>query len=211
MNTLRGLYRGLEALYGAESGIDPVDFLVPYEAAEGGGQELLLLREDDDGALEIGLCLDDATLARLEARSPPQVLADAALPDALPVIEGLSHLLYVVEAARRERPVSGLELETQAEVDKLALCLLARWTDPARAFARLVDRLLCQFSLLPGLSRELCERYETANRLALAFARTLERHVRRGEWSRLRATLREFWRADLLDKQRIVAARAVTA
>lgn len=207
MNALRGLYRGLEALYGAESGIDPVDFLVPYEAAPGAGQELLLLREDEDG-LEIGLCLDDATLARLEARPPQQTLADAALPDALPVIEGLSHLLYVVEAARRERPVSGLELETQAEVDKLALLLLARRLDPARAFARLVDRLFSQFSLLPGLSRELRERYETANRLALAFVRTLERHVRGGEWSRLRSTLREFWRADLGDKQRMAAARA---
>lgn len=210
MNTLRGLYRGLEALYGADSGIDPVDFLVPYEAGAGAGQELLLLREDEDG-LEIGLCLDDATLARLEARPPHQTLADAALPDALPVIEGLSHLLYVVEAARRERPVSGLELETQAEVDKLALLLLARRPDPARAFARLLDRLFTQFSLLPGLSRELRERYETANRLALAFARTLERHVRRGEWSRLRSTLREFWRADLGDKQRIAAARAAAA
>lgn len=205
MNTLRGLYRGLEALYGAESGIDPVDFLVRFDAAPGQGQELLLLREDDDGGLEIGLYLDDATLARLEARPPPQVLADAALPDALPVIEGLSHLLYMVEAVRRARPVSGLELETQAEVDKLALCLLARWSSPAAAFTGLVDRLFGQFTLLPGMSRELRERYETANRIALAFVRTLERYIRRGQWTRLRRALRDFWAGGMDDKLRLAA------
>lgn len=204
MNTLRGLFRGLEALYGVDSGVDPVDFLVPYEAAPGAGQELLLLREDDDG-LEIGLCLDDATLARLEARPPPQVLADAALPDALPVIEGLSHLLYLLEAARRARPVSGLELETQAEVDKLALCLLARWPSPAATFSGLVDRLFGQFTLLPGMSRELRERYETANRIALAFVRTLERHIQRGQWTRLRRALRDFWSAGMDDKLHLAA------
>ncbi len=204
MNTLRGLFRGLEALYGVDSGVDPVDFLVPYEAAPGAGQELLLLREDDEG-LEIGLCLDEATLARLEARPPLQVLADAALPDALPVIEGLSHLLYVLEAARRARPVSGLELETQAEVDKLALCLLARWRSPASAFSGLVDRLFGQFTLLPGMSRELRERYETANRIALAFVRTLERHIQRGRWTRLRRALRDFWSAGMDDKLHLAA------
>lgn len=203
MNTLRGLYRGLEALYG-DSGVDPVDFLVPFVAAPGGGQELLLLREDEDGAVEIGLCLDDATLTRLEACPPPQVLADAALHDALPVIEGLSHLLYVVEAARRARPVSGLELETQAEVDKLALCVLARWPSPTD-FAGLVDRLFGQFTLLPGVTGALRERYETANRIALAFVRTLERFVRRGEWTRLRRALRDFWAGGMDTKLRLAA------
>jgi hypothetical protein len=133
------------------------------------------------------------------------VLADAALPDALPVIEGLSHLLYVLEAARRARPVSGLELETQAEVDKLALCLLARWRTPASAFSGLVDRLFGQFTLLPGMSRELHERYETANRIALAFVRTLERHIQRGQWTRLRRALRDFWSAGMDDKLHLAA------
>lgn len=200
---LRALYHGLEALYGADSGIDPVDFLHPLP--RGPRQELVLFRENDDGSLEIGLCLDDATLARLEARPAPQVLADAALPDALPVIEGLSHLLYLVEAVRRARPISGLELETQAEVDKLALCLLHHHTSDLAAFDRLVDRLYGQFSLLPDLGDELRARYETANRVALRFARTLERHLRHGHWTRLRRSLRDFWSASMDDKLRLAA------
>ena len=45
------------------------------------------------------------------------------------------------EAARCDRPVSGLELETQAEVDKLAILLLHRWPHAHEAYDRLVDRL----------------------------------------------------------------------
>ena len=200
---LRALYRGLEALYDADSGVDPVDFL--HRLPPGQHRELVLFREQEDGALEIALCLDDATLARVEASPPAQVLADEALHDALPVIEGLSHLLYLIEAARRTRPVSGLELETQAEVDKLALCLLGRWPPPEHDFARLVDRIFCQWRLLPGLGPELDERYSTANRVALGFARRLERPVRAGQLGPLRRALRRFWSADMAGKRALAS------
>jgi hypothetical protein len=134
------------------------------------------------------------------------VLGDAALADTLPVLEGLSHLCYLVEAARRERPVSGLELETQAEVDKLALCLLGRWPVPADDFGRLVDRIFCQWRLLPGLCAPLRERYQTANRVALNFVRRLERPVRAGQLGGLRRVLRRFWGADMAGKLELAGA-----
>ncbi|MCA9635697.1 MAG: hypothetical protein KC420_06660 [Myxococcales bacterium] len=137
--------------------------------------------------------LDRELLARVEARAPDEVLADGALADALPVIEGLSHLLYLAEAARRERRISGLELETQAEVDKLALCLFDRRGHAPARYDALVDRLFYRFTLADDLTPELRDRYETANRLALAFARRLDRDVREGRWSRLRRTLQVFW------------------
>ena len=139
MRSLRGLYRGLEALYG-DSGVDPVAFLVLFTGA-GERRELVLVRETADGHVEIALALAEPALAALERRDHASVLGDAALAETLPVVEGLSHLLYLVEAVRRERPVSNLELETQAEVDKLALCLLGRWPAQPEAYARLVDRL----------------------------------------------------------------------
>ena len=203
MRTLRGLYRGLEALYGADSGVDPVDFLVPFTAS-GAADELVLVREGASGEVEIALALAERALDRLEANHAA-VLADAALADTLPVVEGLSHLLYLVEAVRRERPVSGLELETQAEVDKLALCLLGRWPPPEHDFARLVDRIFCQWRLLPGLGPELDERYSTANRVALGFARRLERPVRAGQLGPLRRALRRFWSADMAGKRALAS------
>jgi hypothetical protein len=204
MNTLRRLYRGLEAVNGADSGVDPVDYLVAVDRGPGATrQELVLVREADDGAVEIALALEHSALDRLETSAG--ALDDTALADTLPIVEGLSHLLYLVEAVRRERPVSGLELETQAEVDKLALCLLHRWPTAAADYPALVDRLFCQWSLVPGLGG-LRERYTLANRFALMFARMLAPLVRDARLGRLRGALRQFWAADMAEKLRLAGA-----
>ncbi len=199
MRALRGLFSALDALYGADSGVDPVDFLVPFTSGAG-RSELVVVREAPDGAVEISLALAEKLLGALDAGEPTGILGDAALADTLPVVEGLSHLLYLIEAVRRARPVSGLELETQAEVDKLALCLLARWPAAASQFPRLVDRIFCQWHPLPGLGANLYERYHTANRVALGFVRRLEAPVRAGKLGRLRSALQQFWAADMPGK-----------
>lgn len=209
-----GLFRGLEALYQLDSGLEPGDVLhAPANdedrLLEDGAQELLLLRENESGELEVALVLDHATLMRVEKRVRAQgrkaALTDDALCDTLPVLEGLSHLCYVAEAARRERPVSGLELETQAEVDKLALTLLSRWPDARDDFDRLVDRLYYRFALRPDLDRTLEERYHAANRVALSFSRRLRPHVMARHLSDLRRALREFWHADMGTKRALAA------
>jgi hypothetical protein len=198
-SNLRALFHGLEALYGTETGLDPHSLLLPYEAEGDEAREILFLREDDEG-LEVGLALDQDTLEHLESTPPEDVLEDERLGRTLPVLEGLSHLCYVAEAARCERPVSGLELETQAEVDKLALCLLHRWPRAREDFERLVDRLYYRFDLMPAHDA-LRERYQTANRVALGFSRRLRPHVDAGHLGRLRSTLRRFWGAGMPDKR----------
>lgn len=197
---LRRLYRGLEALYQTDTGVDP-ELLVVRRASGEGAREQLLLREAEDGDLEVALVLDEQVLRRFEARGAERALCDEHLGDALPVVEGLSHLVYLAEAARQGRPVSGLELETQAEVDKLGVCLLQRWPDEAGAgFDRLVDRLYYRFELHP-MSDDLAERYVAANRLALAFSRRLRPHVTEGRLPALRRALRQFWGASMAGKR----------
>lgn len=196
---LRQLYRGLEALYQTDTGVDPESLVVRRPASEHGAREQLLVRETDEGELEVALLLDEQLVQRFEARAE-QAFADEHLGDALPVMEGMSHLVYLAEAARRGRPVSGLELETQAEVDKLGLCLLQRWPDADRSFDRLVDRLYYRFELHP-MSDELAQRYHAANRVALGFSRRLRPHVAEGRLSALRRALREFWGASMQDKR----------
>jgi hypothetical protein len=197
---LRRLYRGLEALYQTETGVDP-EQLVVRRASGDGAREQLLLREAEDGDLEVALCLDEQVLRRFEARGAERALCDEHLGDALPVVEGLSHLVYLAEAARCGRPVSGLELETQAEVDKLGLCLLQRWPDEAGgSFDRLVDRLYYRFELHP-MSEDLAERYVVANRLALGFSRRLRPHVAQRRLPALRRALRQFWGASMEGKR----------
>jgi len=211
-SNLSRLFRGLEALYELDSGLDPESLLVPIESSAEGIRELLLFRETDDGALEVALAIDEHTLHRFETKGVDEALGDDGLGHALPVLEGLSHLVYLVEAARRDRPVSGLELETQAEVDKLAICLLHRWPaqrrsakdDARERFEQLVDRLYYRFELIPA-EAELRERYDTANRLALGFSRRLRPAVEAGRLDELRRLLQQFWRASMSDKHALAA------
>lgn len=207
MKILRGLFRGLEALYGTECGIDPVDYLLPYHAEQNHSQELVFFHEAEHGILEIGLALDEQVLRQLEANTPKNTLADASLSTTLPVIEGLSHLLYLVEAARCERPVSGLELETQAEIDKLALCLLHRGEHARANFSQLLDRLFYRFKLAANLSPALQERYQLANRVALGFAQRIKQYVHTDNRSQLRKKLQQFWLANMQEKQTLALAR----
>lgn len=202
-SNLGRLFRGLEALYGADSGLDPHTLLVKLPQGEHDVRERVLLREAEDGALELGLAIDERTLRVLESSDEAALLSDDALGNTLPVLEGLSHIVYLVEAARRERPVSGLELETQAEVDKLAMCLLHRWPDARAHFERLVDRLYYRFELVADA--ELHERYNTANRLALAFSRRLEGAVKNARLEDLRRLLQRFWSGSMADKVALAA------
>lgn len=202
---LRRLYRGLEALYQIDTGLDPHSVVVRRPASPG-PRETLLLRQADD-ALEVALVFDEQMLSRVEATADDRVLADEHLGDALSVVEGLSHLVYVAEAARQNRPVSGLELETQAEVDKLAMCLLHRWPHAQSAFEGLVDRLYHRFELHP-MSPDLCDRYRTANRLALGFSRQLRDPVDRGHLPSLRRALRQFWGASMPNKRALASGAA---
>jgi hypothetical protein len=209
-SNLRRLFRGLEELYELDSGLDPETLVVPMRHGEAAVRELLLFRETDDGVLEVALAIDAATLQRFESDEMEWTLGDEGLGDALPVLEGLSHLVYLAEAARCERPVSGLELETQAEVDKLAICLLHHWPQARRSadarekFAALVDRLYYRFEIVPT-DAELRARYDTANRVALGFSRRLKPAVEAGRLDELRRLLQRFWRASMTEKQSLAA------
>lgn len=201
---LECLFRGIEALYQIETGIDLRALLLPPGSAPMAVREALLFRETEDGALEVGLAFDDRTLAHLSENSLEEAFGDEALGGTLPILEGLSHLAYLAEAARCERPVSGLELETQAEVDKLGLCLLHRWPPTREAYEALVDRLYYRFELVP-LSEGLRERYEMANRLAAGFARRLRPYVDARALEGVRVMLRRFWAAPMSGKRALAA------
>ncbi len=201
-SNLRRLFRGLEALYGSDTGLDPWDLVTTD--VPGAARETLLLRQRDD-TLEVALALDAEVLARFEDTAPERALDLAHLGHTLPVIEGLSHLLLVAESARCERPVSGLELEAQAEVDKLAVHVLHTWPPSPGEFRALVDRLYYRFDLHADLAPDLRARYLTANRLALAFSRRLADLTRARRLDGLRRTLRAFWRASLSGKRALAA------
>src|SRR5271169_5230645 len=205
---LSGLQSILERLYDVELPYDVYDFLVTdRRAVPGCGQELdgsaseeeLLLAETLDAAgspcAGVALYLDPGLLRRLEAADPHQALTEENLADYCTALEGVSHFVYSTWRLDRDLPVSLLELETQAEVDKYAVTvfLLADQQGgayPAQVHSRLFDRV--RFDA--RLDADQYRRYRTAHRCAAHYCRRLEhRFVSRGQ-ARIEALVRELRR-----------------
>jgi hypothetical protein len=195
----------LESLYRIESGLDVCDFLVGGEERsalrpERAPKEQLLIKQGGD-QLELGLFLDERTLANLEERDPRRRLDERNLQDFLYAVEGVSHFVYLVWRARRERPVSAVELELQAEVDKYLVALFVWWNQAGEPPEGLRTRLFGQVRFAGDLSPEERERYELANSAADEYARTLEaRFVKERAFSPLLAEIRIFYRKGLAEK-----------
>ena len=71
--------------------------------------------------MSMALYIDAAVLERLERRDPFAALTHENLADYLTAAEGVSHFVYVAWNAGHDKPVTLLELELQAEVDKYVL------------------------------------------------------------------------------------------
>jgi len=197
---LARLQLGLEALYRVETRLAIDAFVIDDDARERlkparTPREQLLLREDG-GELGMALFVDTAALANLEQHDPGARLDEHNFSDFCLAVEGVSHFIYVALAAARQRPVSQLELELQAEVDKFVCCLLMTGVGPD-----LRRRLFGEVSYAPDLDAVERERYRTANREADRYARALERRFfTRADTGALLVEVRRFYRMDLPDK-----------
>ena len=198
---LRGLQTLLGRLYDVDLPYDVYDFLITDRRSVGAAtndgralDEVLLLAETTDGAgAGVALYLDPELLSRLEAADPHDALTEHNLADYCTALEGVSHFVYSTWGLQRDMPVSLLELETQAEVDKYAITvfLLAAQQEgqsyPAQVHARLFDRVSFDARLQP----DQYERYRTAHALAARYCRRLERRfVNRGT-PKIEAMVRE--------------------
>jgi len=203
---LRELQNRLAGLYDAPAEHDVYDFLITdaaHAAALQGAaaapstDEQLLVVEEEDG-VGISLYVDQSVIARLAERCPLQSLADENLADFCTALEGVSHFHYLVWSAGRERHVSLLELELQAEVDKYVSALQLMLQQRAGRFpAELFQRLFDRTAFLPHLPPHERTRYEEAHRFAARFCRRLEERFlrrRRARPEALLAELRTFYR-----------------
>jgi hypothetical protein len=204
--------RGLEALYRIDTGVEIGDFVVGAElrdavVAARRPREQLLVHEAD-GELALALFICPRALANLTSHDPARRLGDHNLGDFLLVVEGVSHFIYAIRCARAERPVSQLELELQAEVDKYVTCLLA--TEPAEEVsAALRRRLFGDAAYDPELDHDEHARYRAANDNAQRYAAWLEQaFVAPRRIPEMLAELRRFYRLGLAGKLGSIAACA---
>ena len=156
---------------------------------EGGPREALLIHEDGD-FIDIALFLSEQALN--DARTCLKALArgDTAPLDGLcAVLEGVSHFVYFTFSGE-VRPVSRLELELQAEIDKyFVLRSVLGLTDNT-----LISNLFDHFRLRENLETNSRERYLVANRAARRYARWAHRAFTRGQGANALADARRLYR-----------------
>jgi hypothetical protein len=175
----------LSSLYRLHPTFDINAFIVPrsqWPTDDLNRPEQLLVKQMDD-ALELALVVDDELI---EKRS------HWSLENLCICVEGVSHLLYLAMVAERDRQVSQLELELQAEIDKFALLLFTTGTEARDLIGRLFltseirDSVVCE---------EERSRYEEANRLALRYCQYLaDRFPRNEQTGPLLSELRRVYR-----------------
>ncbi len=190
--------RHLERIYAIAPGCHAEQHLVSANPGRGEcwrPEEQLLVRERGE-EMELGLYLAPRLLERLQRDDPLQQLHDGNLADLCLLVEGVSHFLGVAWHAVRERPVTCLELELQAEIDKYVLALLiAARQGHGRMPRGLHRRLFHQARIAPNLPHHERQRYHRASHYAAHYCRYLERrHLRRGGPADLVRELRHFYR-----------------
>ena len=206
---LETLKRELETLYEIRVPLALEDFLVTDRDTitriaappPADTHEALFVLDDEDGTA-MALFVDETVLDRLADDDPREALHEGNLADFCIALEGVSHFVYVAWRASHDRPVTQLELEVQAEVDKFATsAMLLGRQSAGHVPENLATRLFAPLRLLPGLEADRRERYERANDYAGRFCAGLERrYIRPREGAALTRELRRFYRFDQRQK-----------
>ena len=172
-------------IYDVRVAYDVYDFLVtdrdrlPHTARSGVADEELIVAQSTDGTeVSMSLYLDPALLERLASADPLIELHAGNVADWWTALEGVSHFLYLAWNAGHDKPVSLLELEMQAEVDKyVASYWLLRRQNPGHFPAELRRVLFERTRIDPRLAAERRRLYGEASRYAERFCRRLEQRL----------------------------------
>jgi hypothetical protein len=195
-------------IYDVSISHDVYDFLVTDRdrlpaAARGTGptdEELIVAQPEEGGSGEIAmsLYLDPQLLQRLDRADPMERLHDGNMGDYWTALEGVSHFLYLAWNAGHDKPVSLLELEMQAEVDKyVGSYWLMRRQFPDRFPAELLRLLFERTRIDSRLAGGREDLYREASRHAQKFCKRLEQSLRDAQGRsqvEVLAELRRFYR-----------------
>jgi hypothetical protein len=210
---IKELEDALIALYRLEPAHSVTEFLCDLATAEQAldgkldRREALIVAETPDGT-EVGLYLSDLILESTRQRGTLWHTGRHPSDDHFyAVLEGISHFLYFMHHAEHDNPVSQLELELQAEVDKYAAPLLeGRGVGVIMERSRALRETLFQrVAFADAPDTEDGDRYRVAHQHAAAYARYLDaRYVRSGNLTSLVDELRRFYRGNLRRKLEMI-------
>lgn len=193
--TLASLQSALTDIYDLPATPDVLEYLLTSRAQLAHlpareGDEQLLVSEDGD-TLSLALYIDAAVLERLERHDPFCALTADNLADYLTAAEGVSHFVYMAWNAGHDKPVTLLELELQAEVDKYVLGAWLLRTQGAGRFPRELHRALFDRAHVdPRIAGERAGLYRRASDYAGRFCRSVAARLERARRSPTRNDLR---------------------
>jgi hypothetical protein len=221
LSRLQSLIGGI---YDVSIAHDVYDFLVtdrrrlPAAARGGTAEEELIVAQPAEGGdeLAVSLYLDPELLGRLTREDPLVRLHGGNVADWCTALEGVSHFLYLAWNAGHDKPVSLLELEMQAEVDKYVVSYwLLRRQSPQHFPAELRRLLFERFQVDPGAAAAgRAQVYREASRYAGKFCARLERLLARSRAApsgaaaddAVLAELRRFYRLTHARKRALIEA-----
>lgn len=196
----------LGGIYDLGVDYDVYDFLVtdrrclpPQVRSRASAEDLIVVQPSEPGGeVALSLYLDPDLLERLRCHDPMRRLHGGNVGDWWTALEGVSHFVYLAWNATHDRPVSLLELEMQAEVDKyVASYWLMRRQSPEHFPAELRSALFDHTRIDPQLAEGREDLYRCASHYAERFCRRLEQllHATRTESQQtVLAELRRFYR-----------------
>jgi hypothetical protein len=201
--TLCSLQDALAEIYDLPATPDVREFLLTdrrrlagLSAARHSDEQLLLAEEGD--TLAMSLFIDAEVLERLSKRDPLDALTQDNIADWLTAAEGVSHFVYVAWNCGFDKPVTLLELELQAEVDKFVLgAWLLSAQNEGRFPRELHHVLFARARVDAAAAGTRAGLYRTASRYAARFCRRVAALLERRRRTAMRealAELRRFYR-----------------
>lgn len=209
---LQDLQNQIENLHGIQIGIDVAAFCIDdamrqqIPGAIDGLVEQLFVRQFEQ-SIEMALYIDPRILEALRRDPPSKRLHFGNVENFCIALEGISHFVFLAWRAHINRPVTALEMEIQAEVDKFmcGLLLLKQQLPSDIPVAWLMEILFAKFLLRPEVPDSEQERYVIAHRVAYQFSQMLLAQSMRQGLHLSIPMARAFFRMGLADKLQIVS------
>lgn len=203
----------LAAYYGFEIEISAGDCLLALEPSEPDASPWGEMLAAEEGDLYVGLKFNQATVDHAVVYEESEPFSSRRIAALLVIIEEVSHFHLLTQRAQFDLATTQLELEWQAEVDKLIVLSQLVEERGARVILRgLHHFIVLGFKIREGLSPDEIVRYQEATRyfdlfwrdkLAPLLAQGVDFGMRKPD---VRATLRELYRLPWSEKKTIIAA-----
>src|SRR3970040_824083 len=127
---LASLLSQLDRIYDLELEVRIEEFLISREVCQNlagdcaTGRTVVVHQGREDEGIELGVYIGEETLTRLNELDLSSGVASEHFPALCIAIEEVSHFAYLMWNANRDKSVTQLELELQAEVDKFVTSAL---------------------------------------------------------------------------------------